>query len=97
MPQDNTVFSIPRTPAPNSIAPTTPPPKPAASPIVTYTQPAAFGGIGIGGMLFIIFLVLKLAQVKPFGNWSYWRVTAPLWIPFALAFFVLVIFKIVDR
>ncbi|PSJ72353.1 hypothetical protein C7N43_34645 [Sphingobacteriales bacterium UPWRP_1] len=47
----------------------------------TYTTPATFGGIGVGGMLFVIFLVLKLAQVKPFAKWSYWRVTAPLWIP----------------
>ncbi len=40
-------------------------------------------GIGLTGILFIVFLVLKLT-----GNidWSWWWVTSPLWIP--LAFFV---------
>ena len=36
------------------------------------------GGIGIGMILFLIFMTLKLT-----GNitWSWWWVTAPLWIP----------------
>lgn len=37
--------------------------------------------IGIGTVLFLIFLVLKLIGVI---TWSWWWVTAPLWIPFAL-------------
>ena len=50
------------------------------------------GGISITGLLFIVFLVLKLGV----GNtsvmgWSWWWVCAPLWIPVAL---VLVIFLI---
>lgn len=38
-------------------------------------------GIGLTGILFIVFLVLKLT-----GNidWSWWWVTSPLWIPLAL-------------
>lgn len=38
------------------------------------------GGIGIGMVLFLIFMTLKLT-----GNitWSWWWVTAPLWIPLA--------------
>jgi hypothetical protein len=36
------------------------------------------GGIGIGMILFLIFMVLKLTG---FINWSWWWVTAPLWIP----------------
>lgn len=46
-------------------------------------------GIGLPGVLFVVFLVLKLT-----GNidWSWWWVTSPLWIPFAL---VLSIFGIV--
>lgn len=31
--------------------------------------------------LFLTFLVLKLTQVI---DWSWWWVTAPLWIPFAI-------------
>ena len=39
------------------------------------------GGIGLSGVLFIVFLVLKLCNVI---TWSWWWVTAPLWIPIAL-------------
>jgi len=38
-------------------------------------------GMGIGMILFIVFLVLKLTGVI---NWSWWWVTSPLWIPLAL-------------
>jgi len=43
-------------------------------------------GIGIGMILFIVFLVLKLT-----GHiaWSWWFVTAPLWIPWCIFFSVL--------
>jgi hypothetical protein len=44
-------------------------------------ESAKSGGIGIGMILFLIFMTLKLT-----GNidWSWWWVTAPLWIPFIL-------------
>ena len=35
------------------------------------------GGLGLGTVLFLIFLVLKLCNVI---TWSWWWVTAPLWI-----------------
>ena len=38
------------------------------------------GGISLPMVLFLIFLVLKLCGVIA---WSWWWVTAPLWIPFA--------------
>lgn len=41
----------------------------------------ASGGITLSGLTFIVFLVLKLCNVI---NWSWWWVTAPLWIPVAL-------------
>ena len=44
-------------------------------------------GVGLNGLLFITFLVLKLTQVI---DWSWWWVTAPLWIPLALGIVVLV-------
>ena len=47
------------------------------------------GGNGFFGLLFITFLVLKLTNVI---NWSWWWVTAPLWIPFG---FVAIVFVIV--
>ena len=37
-------------------------------------------GIGLCGVMFIVFLVLKLCGVI---QWSWWWVTGPLWIPAA--------------
>ena len=50
------------------------------------------GGIGLGGLLFIVFLVLKLGV----GNtsvmgWSWWWVCSPLWIPVVLFFGIIII------
>ena len=39
-------------------------------------------GIGFGALLFLVFLVLKLVNVI---NWSWWWVTAPIWIPIGVA------------
>lgn len=44
--------------------------------------------INYGIVLFLIFLVLKLTG---YIDWSWWWVTAPLWIPFI---FVLILFMI---
>ena len=43
-------------------------------------------GIGLGVILFLIFMTLKLT-----GNidWSWWWVTSPLWIPFMAAAIIL--------
>ena len=43
------------------------------------------GGIGIGMILFLIFMTLKLT-----GNitWSWWWVTAPLWFPLLVVLFI---------
>jgi hypothetical protein len=43
-------------------------------------------GMGIGMILFIVFLVLKLTGTI---DWSWWWVTSPLWIPFAAAAVIL--------
>jgi hypothetical protein len=45
-------------------------------------------GIDLTGVLFIVFLILKLTNVI---DWSWWWVTAPLWGPIALAFAIIVI------
>ena len=47
------------------------------------------GGNGFFGLLFITFLVLKLSNVI---NWSWWWVTAPLWVPLG---FVAIVFVII--
>lgn len=38
-------------------------------------------GLILGDVLFIAFLVLKLTNVI---NWSWWWITAPVWIPIAI-------------
>ena len=40
------------------------------------------GGINFCGLLAIVFIVLKLCNVIA---WSWWLVTAPLWVPFVVA------------
>jgi fatty acid desaturase len=37
--------------------------------------------LGLGTILFLIFLTLKLAGLGVVATWSWWWVTAPLWIP----------------
>ena len=46
------------------------------------------GGISLGTILFIVFLILKLTETI---DWSWWWVTAPLWIPVALVVVFLII------
>jgi hypothetical protein len=41
----------------------------------------ASSGIGLGGIVFVVFLVLKLAEIGVVATWSWWWVTAPLWAP----------------
>jgi hypothetical protein len=51
------------------------------------------GGISLAGLIFIVFLVLKLAEVGVVAKWSWWAVTSPLWIPIlaAIALYVFII------
>ena len=48
--------------------------------------------VGIGFILFIVFLVLKLTNVV---TWSWWLVTAPLWIPFGIVLVIVIIATVV--
>ena len=41
-------------------------------------------GLGIGTIIFLIFLTLKLAEVGPVAHWSWLWVLSPLWIPLVL-------------
>lgn len=50
------------------------------------------GGIGFGGLLSIVFIVLKLCGVI---HWSWLWVLAPLWMPTAIVLFVLIIILII--
>lgn len=46
-----------------------------------------YSGIGCMPILFFIFLVLKLIGKI---DWSWWWVTAPLWVPGTLALLVII-------
>ena len=46
------------------------------------------GGIGLSGVLLIVFIVLKLCGVI---TWSWWWVLCPLWIPIAVWLVLVVI------
>jgi len=45
-------------------------------------------GITLCGAVFIVFLILKLAEVGKVAAWSWWWVTAPLWIPTTITFVI---------
>jgi hypothetical protein len=47
------------------------------------------GGIGVTGLLLVLFVGLKLAGIGVVATWSWWWVLSPLWIPLAL--FLLVV------
>ena len=51
-------------------------------------------GVGICELMFITFLVLKLVGVI---DWSWWWITAPLWIPLVVVLILSIIFLIVKR
>jgi len=56
------------------------------------------GGIGVLGLLGVVFVTLKLCGVI---NWSWWWVTAPFWGGIALVIIVLmavsIAIKLLDR
>jgi len=52
------------------------------------SKSAAGNGFGLGTVLFLVFLVLKLCKVI---DWSWWWVTAPLWGPLAFIAAIIVV------
>jgi len=46
-------------------------------------------GFGLGTILFLIFLVLKLTGVGMVATWSWWWVLSPLWIPIVVVLGIL--------
>ena len=54
-------------------------------------QVVTSNGIGLSTVLFLIFLVLKLAGIGQVATWSWWWVTSPLWIPITLGLAIVVV------
>lgn len=48
---------------------------------------------GLSGLLFIIFLILKLTKVV---GWSWWWVTSPLWLPIISYLLLILIYGIFE-
>lgn len=48
-------------------------------------------GANLSTIIFVIFLVLKLAEIGPVANWSWWWVTSPLWISWLIVLSILFI------
>lgn len=52
-------------------------------------------GFNIGTILFLIFLTLKLGGWGEVANWSWWWVTAPLWLPAVAVIITMLIIGII--
>lgn len=52
------------------------------------------GGLPLTTIVFLIFLILKLCNIGEVATWSWWWVTSPLWIPFAIILFVFICYMI---
>lgn len=50
------------------------------------------GGVGFCGLLTIVFIVLKLTN---YIDWSWWWVLSPLWIPFGLVIFIILLLLVI--
>lgn len=55
------------------------------------TSSSANGGIGVLGLLGVVFVTLKLLGITAVANWSWWWVTAPFWGPIALLIAIFII------
>jgi hypothetical protein len=51
-------------------------------------------GIGLGSLVFIVLLILKLAGIGVVATWSWWWVTAPLWAPLAIVLAIIAVIGI---
>ena len=51
--------------------------------------------INLSTLVFLVFLTLKLGDIGMVGEWSWWWVTSPLWIPIVIFLGVLLIYVLV--
>lgn len=58
-------------------------------------ESSANGGIGVLGLLGVVFVTLKLLAIEPVASWSWWWVTAPFWGGLALVLAVLAVVVVV--
>ena len=53
------------------------------------------GGIGVAGVLTIIFFVLKVLNVQPVADWSWFWVFSPIIFSIALVVFIVILIAII--
>ena len=53
--------------------------------------------LGLGTILFLIFLTLKLAQIGPVQYWSWWWVFSPIWIPIIAVIMLIIVATIIKK
>lgn len=46
-------------------------------------------------LLFVALLILKTTGTSPVADWSYWWVTAPLWMPIAIFFAICILWFVI--
>lgn len=51
--------------------------------------------VNLGSLIFLIFLILKLAEIGQVATWSWWWVTSPLWIPIVAVFITIILMAII--
>lgn len=51
--------------------------------------------ISLSSVIFIILLLCKIFNVGVVGDWSWWIITAPLWIPVLLAILIIIILAVI--
>lgn len=52
-------------------------------------------GVGLSTLIFIVFLILKLAEIGVVATWSWVWVLSPLWIPFVLVIGILLVMLLI--
>lgn len=55
----------------------------------------ASGGIGVTGLLGVVFILAKVFEVDPVASWSWWWVLSPFWIGAALAISVVFVMIVI--
>jgi hypothetical protein len=51
---------------------------------VTNNNATSRGGLGLVGLLTVIFVVCKVAGIGEIANWSWWWVFSPVWIAWGI-------------
>lgn len=52
------------------------------------------GGIGVCGLLLVIFIIAKVFEIGPVAAWSWWWVFSPMWIPALIVAGMVVFFAV---